>query len=210
MKIKCGYCKKRFIKKFKNTRYCSFVCFKKHLTIYMKYYRLKNAARIKKSYKLWYSKNKLYFRNWVKNHFLNYIKAQQKYKYFHQNIKKNSTPQKRKYFRNYNKNRRKIDIAFKIIGNLRSRLYKLLRFHYTSSHTLKLIGCSIEQLKQHLETHFQVGMSWKNYGKWHIDHIKPCCQFDLSKPKEQLKCFHYTNLQPLWAKDNLIKYKKYE
>ena len=53
-------------------------------------------------------------------------------------------------------------------------------------------------------------MSWKNHGKygWHIDHIKPCSKFNLIDPTEQKKCFHYTNLQPLWAKDNLTKYNK--
>jgi len=48
-------------------------------------------------------------------------------------------------------------------------------------------------------------MSWNNHGEWHIDHIKPCTSFDLSKLSEQKKCFHYKNLQPLWAKDNLSK-----
>jgi hypothetical protein len=50
-------------------------------------------------------------------------------------------------------------------------------------------------------------MSWSNYGKWHVDHIKSCASFDLSKEDEQRKCFHYTNLQPLWAEENLSKGK---
>lgn len=53
-------------------------------------------------------------------------------------------------------------------------------------------------------------MSWENYGEWHIDHIKPCSSFDLSDPKQQKECFNYTNLQPLWAIDNLKKSYKYE
>ncbi|GAI33061.1 unnamed protein product, partial [marine sediment metagenome] len=61
--------------------------------------------------------------------------------------------------------------------------------------------------KKHLEKRFVKGMSWKNYGKWHIDHIKPCATFNLSEKKEQRKCFHYSNLQPLWAKENLSKNK---
>jgi hypothetical protein len=71
--------------------------------------------------------------------------------------------------------------------------------------TEELLGCSIENLKKHLEKQFTQGMSWKNYGKWHVDHIKPCANFDLSKKTEQQKCFNYNNLQPLWAVDNLKK-----
>jgi hypothetical protein len=51
-------------------------------------------------------------------------------------------------------------------------------------------------------------MNWENQGEWHIDHILPCASFDLTKEEEQRKCFHYTNLQPLWAKDNMIKGSK--
>ena len=94
-----------------------------------------------------------------------------------------------------------------MICGLRIRLNKALRNNQKYGNTIKLIGCSIEQLKQHLESKFKLDMSWNNYGiyGWHIDHIKPCASFDLSKPSEQRKCFHYTNLQPLWAIDNLKK-----
>ena len=49
------------------------------------------------------------------------------------------------------------------------------------------------------------GMTWENYGEWHLDHMRPCASFNLEDPEEQKKCFHWTNLQPLWAKDNLAK-----
>ena len=75
---------------------------------------------------------------------------------------------------------------------------------------MKLVGCSIEKLKQHLESQFKEGMTFSNYGKWHIDHIRPCTSFDLSKLDEQYKCFHYTNLQPLWAEENLRKSSSYD
>lgn len=69
------------------------------------------------------------------------------------------------------------------------------------------MGCSTETLKLHLEKQFKPGMTWGNHGVkgWHIDHIKPCASFDLTKPDDQLKCFHYTNLQPLWWHENLSK-----
>lgn len=51
-------------------------------------------------------------------------------------------------------------------------------------------------------------MSWANHGKWHIDHIKPCAEFDFSNEQDIRKCYHFTNMQPLWAKDNQSKHKK--
>lgn len=79
-----------------------------------------------------------------------------------------------------------------------------------SSGTKKLIGCPIEILILHLESQFIEGMSWENYGPvWHVDHIKPCSNFDLSNPEQQRACFNYSNLQPLFAADNLQKGDKY-
>jgi hypothetical protein len=110
----------------------------------------------------------------------------------------------------YTKKRRQEDAAFKIMGNLRNRLYYAITKKYKiTKHikTIELLGCSIEELKQYLESQFKEGMSWDNYGinGWHIDHIVPCASFDLTNPEQQKTCFHYTNLQPLWAIDNIKK-----
>lgn len=70
---------------------------------------------------------------------------------------------------------------------------------------LCLLGCSVAELKQHLARQFSDGMNWTNYGQWHIDHIRPCASFDLADPAQQAMCFHYSNLQPLWARDNQRK-----
>lgn len=74
----------------------------------------------------------------------------------------------------------------------------------------KLLGCSLSELRQHLEKQFQPGMQWSNYGfyGWHIDHIRPLSKFDLSDPAQQQEAFHFSNLQPLWAKENLEKRAK--
>ena len=74
-----------------------------------------------------------------------------------------------------------------------------------SASTQELIGCSIEYLIKHIESQFESWMSWDNYGKWHIDHILPCAIFDLSDEKDQKACFHYTNLRPLEASQNIRK-----
>lgn len=92
---------------------------------------------------------------------------------------------------------------------LHARITRLLKFAKTNKAcgTTKLLGCSINKLKAHLESLFKDDMSWDNWGRtgWHIDHIKPCKDFNLTKKSEQLKCFNYHNLQPLWAEDNLAK-----
>lgn len=101
----------------------------------------------------------------------------------------------------------KTDPAFKLERNLRCRLYHALRSQTAkkSTRTLDLIGCTVSYLMGYLEAKFTEGMTWKNHGEWHIDHIKPCCKFNLLNEEEQKQCFHYTNLQPLWAKENLTK-----
>ncbi len=71
--------------------------------------------------------------------------------------------------------------------------------------TFALVGCSPADLRRHLETQFAEGMSWDNRAEWEIDHIRPCSSFDLTDSEEQRKCFHYTNLQPLWKSDNRSK-----
>ena len=109
------------------------------------------------------------------------------------------------YQKEYVKNRLKIDINFKLKHYLRVRISQVLKGNPKIETTMKLVGCSLENLKKHLKSQFTSGMSFSNYGKWHIDHIKPCASFDLNKVSEQKKCFHYTNLQPLWALDNAIK-----
>ena len=113
---------------------------------------------------------------------------------------------------NYLKNKEKIHKYNqlphnKIKINLRNRLNHACRGRKCST-THELVGCSWQDLMNHIEAKFQFGMTWENYGDWHIDHRKPCASFDLTIPEQQKICFHYTNLQPLWAKDNLVKGKK--
>ena len=110
----------------------------------------------------------------------------------------------------YLKRKKREDIQFHIRKNIRDRMRAAMNGRSKSKHTMELLGCSIEELKIYLEKQFTEGMSWENYGKkgWHIDHILPCASFDLTDQKQQKKCFHYTNLQPLWAEDNYKKKDK--
>ena len=94
-----------------------------------------------------------------------------------------------------------------IAGSIRRRLSKLLNGQRSPARTEALVGCSFVELRGHLERQFRKGMSWENYGfrGWHIDHILPCSAFDLSREEELRRCFHFTNLRPLWARENLRK-----
>jgi len=105
-------------------------------------------------------------------------------------------------------NKGKYNIQHVLKERLRHRIRNTVTKGYKSASSLKLLGCDIEFFKKHLQKQFTEGMSWDNYGDWHIDHIIPCDSFDLTIPEEQAKCFHYTNCQPLWAKDNIIKGNK--
>lgn len=138
---------------------------------------------------------------------------------------KNLTPEQRRerkrlLARENQKRRLKTEPAFKMLTACRNRItYALLalkkrkRVAFKSASTQQLLGCDASQLVQHLESQFDAGMSWENHGGpfgWEVDHIKPCAKFDLTLPEQQRACFHYTNLQPLWKKDNLAKRSKYE
>ena len=95
-----------------------------------------------------------------------------------------------------------------IYSRLVTRIRMVLRGRKSST-TKTLLGCSLDNFKEYLENKFIDNMNWENYGEWHIDHIRPCSSFNLLDQEEQRKCFHYSNLQPLWAKDNLKKGAKW-
>lgn len=99
--------------------------------------------------------------------------------------------------------RRDEDPKYRVMMALHCRLYMAVK--EKKGKTMELIGCSKEDLTKHLESKFRDEMTWENYGEWHIDHIRPCASFNLEDPEEQKKCFHWTNLQPLWAVENMAK-----
>jgi hypothetical protein len=105
----------------------------------------------------------------------------------------------------YIRKRYKTDLNYKLLKVLRGRMNMALGHNWKAARTAELLGASIPEVWNHLEKQFQPGMTRKNHGLWHVDHIKPCKFFDLSDPEQQKKCFHYANLQPLWASDNISK-----
>jgi hypothetical protein len=119
----------------------------------------------------------------------------------------------RKEKREYKKRKYYNDENYKIEQISRSRIVSALKRKSTQKqyYLFELIGCTIDELKKHIESQFKPGMTWKNWNHktWHVDHIKPIASFDLTKPEEQKKAFHFSNLQPLWAEENLKKGAKY-
>lgn len=134
----------------------------------------------------WYKKNK----DKVAQHRYNYRRRPE--------VKAAASARQRKY--------RRTDPQHKLRSNARSRINGALRGRRDAS-VEKLLGCSIEFFQKYLESKFQNGMSWDNYGRggWNVDHIIPCASFDLTDPEQAKACFHYSNCQPLWERENMSK-----
>ena len=163
---------------------------------FKKYYK-ENKETLLSYQKSYYNENKEYV--------INREKVRQKENPELSILKEKKRREKRKkYFVEYYNKRRQFDILFKISGNLRNRINKFIK--NKSKSTEKITGLSYVKLKEHLENQFFEGMTWDNYGDWHIDHIIPLSS---AKTEEEIyKLCHYTNLQPLWAEDNLKKSNK--
>lgn len=155
----------------------------------------------------------------AKDRVRNVVRSEEMKKYlraYYQDHKDECRKRNRKWDRNnrvktnlaksaYDRIRRRNDPSYRFGKNLRTRVGHALRRGDKCAHTAELLGCTVEELKACLELKFQPGMTWDNYGMWHVDHIRPCADFDLTVPEQQKVCFHWTNLQPLWGRDNMRK-----
>ncbi len=128
--------------------------------------------------------------------------AEHKKKWYLKN-KELTIKRERERFRDKYKNNEE----FRIKSLLRRRLLNAVNKGFKKGKALEFLGCSIEEFKTYIASQFKEGMSWDNHGikGWHIDHVKPCSSFDLTDVEQQKICFHYTNMQPLWAFDNYSK-----
>lgn len=168
-----------------------------------KNYRVNNYEKYLTNRQRHYSQNIEKFREQKVKSAKKYKDKKRKYDIQYRLNHKITITQYKKKWEEKNKN----NPVYKIKKNLRRRVHHALNGLNKSDNTFKLIGCSPEQFKTYIESLFESGMSWDNYGLdgWHIDHIIPCYKFDLTKEEEQRKCFHYSNQRPLWAKDNLSR-----
>jgi hypothetical protein len=191
---------------------------KEHLAAYRKEYNSKNKIDLLQKKKEYYSNNRELLKKAVATH-RNENKESINEKRRIRNIDKREklTEASKKYYQenkqkrfDYAKNRKSRDPLFKMSHNLRSRIRTgiVRRGFSKNKKTIDILGVSYYEAKKHLENQFREGMSWDNYGLkgWHIDHIIPLCV--AKTEQELLSLCHYTNLQPLWATDNLRKNKK--
>lgn len=154
-------------------------------------YRLNNLEKHRQNQRAWQKKNRdkfcLYSQRWRRAH-----KEQAR-------LSSNRTGYK-KYHNNP---------LFRLMHLQRVRIARILKRsgERKTSRTLKYLGCSTEQLKLHIEQQFKPNMTWENHSihGWHVDHIKPLAAFDLTDPEQQQMAFHYSNLQPMWAMENIKK-----
>jgi hypothetical protein len=107
--------------------------------------------------------------------------------------------------RAYYLEKKRHDPAFLVLTRLRRRLNHYLSGGSRCASAKELLGCTLDEFLRHIELQFPNGMNWENRNEWHIDHIIPCAAFDLTDPEQQRRCFHYTNMRPLWAHENRRK-----
>jgi hypothetical protein len=180
---------------------------KEKLTELRKKFRKENTEKIKKYRKKEWEKNKNKIKEktneWRRNN-------KDKLKLYNKKYRAKNKIKIIERERNYQNNKYKNDLKFKISKTVRGRIYDFLTTKKIRKKckTFEIIGCTPQELKNYLETKFLNDMSWDNYGVngWHIDHIIPLAS--AKDENEIYKLCHYTNLQPLWATENLSKSDK--
>jgi len=159
-----------------------------------KEYYLLNKDKHKERCKEWMENNKQSFKNYIKQYY------QSNREILLEKSKEYQTKNKDKHAE-YIKNRYQTDINFRLRKKLTTTLWNNLKKQKTNKllSIIPLLGCTVDECKQYLESQFKPEMNWNNHGEiWEIDHIKPCSSFDLTDIEQQKQCFHYTNLQPLF------------
>lgn len=160
-----------------------------------KKYREKNKEKLTENHKKWSKKNREHLN------------------YYHQIWREKNINKHRENKRNYEKNRKSTDPLYKLISNFRTAIYTVLKENNVKKygHYFKILQYTPEELIVHLENQFTDGMTWDNYGRWHVDHKQPITSFKIKEmgDDEFMKCWSLDNLQPLWGEENVRKSNKF-
>lgn len=202
--------------------YCCKICHKKSSKDYnnknkqviidkVKKWNSENLEKRKKIKQKWIDKNPNYHKDYRNKYYKENPNYNKDYYWKNPELRREKSKEFRKenpkYNQYYIKGKLKTDINFRLAHNMRHRIIYAVKNSKTTkcTKTTNLLCCSVIELKNYLESKFLPTMNWENYGKyWHIDHIIPCSSFNLIDEEEQKKCFHYTNLQPLFAVTQII------
>jgi hypothetical protein len=181
---------------------------KEKLKEYYKEYNKKYREKLSAYHKEWWEKNKQKVNEKRKNKYNTDSKYREELKEKSKQFSKTYSYKKKRRENDFK--RRRSDIQWKLSQVLRVRLNKAIRNNQKVGSAVHDLGCTIEELKIHLENQFEEGMTWDNWKHdgWHIDHKKPLSKFDLTDPEQLKEACHYTNLQPLWWYDNIEKSDK--
>lgn len=169
-----------------------------------KLYREKNKEKIKIKNNLWLENNPNYMKEYQQKYNIeNREKINQKLKKWRYKNSEDLLPK----LRILKKEKYDNDLNFKLKHLLRARINKIVKYNRNRS-SIEILGCNIDDFKKYIENNFKNGMTWDNYGYygWHIDHIIPLSS--ATSDEDLIKLCHFTNLQPLWASDNLKKSNK--
>ena len=161
-----------------------------------KKWRDSNKEYMSNKSKTWYEKNKEHRKQYLKE-------------YREKNIDKI-----RQIKRDYERNRKARDPLYKLISNFRTAIYQVLKENQIqkNGHYFEILKYSPENLIERLESKFKDGMTWDNYGEWHVDHIKPISLFQITEigDDEFMSCWSLNSLQPMWGIENIRKSNKTE
>jgi DNA mismatch repair ATPase MutL len=188
-----------------------------------KEYREKNKEKLKEKNKKYRENNKEKIREYNKEYFKEYnkennekrkewrIQNKEHLKKYSTKYNKENNEKNKEWRRLYDKERKNIDPIYKLICNLRNNICVAFKRGCNNqfrknAKTETILGCTFQEFRLHIEKQFKEGMTFENYGKWHLDHIYPV---SFAKDEKHLiELNHYTNFQPLWAQENLKKSNK--
>ena len=172
-----------------------------------RYYRKNRDECLRKS-KIYYAKNAEKKKKQGKAYYVaNKERILERDRIYGAKYRKKNRSRRRLYERKYSKD----NIRFRISKNIRCCVAQSLKGNKHGQHWETLVGYTLKELMTHLEKQFTDGMTWENYGKWHIDHVVPISLFSFESYNDLAfkECWHLHNLQPLWATDNIRKGNRY-